>query len=534
MLRILVYICLSSILVSCAQYGRPGGGPKDEDPPYIVKETSEANYQTRFDKKYFELGFNEWIQLSNPINEVVISPPTSYPLQINTRGKAVTVRFSEDEELKQDATYQINFGDAVRDFTEGNIYKNLVFVFSTGDVIDSLSVSGTITDALTGEPREDIVVCLYDNLSDSCFLQQKPFYFTKTDKSGRYKLNNIKNDTFQIFALKDENVNYYYDLSTEEAGYLDSLVFLQDSSQINIDIQIFNEEDLPRLVESKEQNRGLIKLYYNPKPHNYDIQVSDTSIFYHYEEIKDSIYLWHNLITQDSCFFYVNFDETIDTIKSKKLKNDLSKLSIGFDNAIKDVITFHREDSLEILFNRPIAELNDTLIRLADTLKNYQISSASIAGRKALLKFDSLKIKHDYELIFYPGSVKDIYGKENEDSLKLTIKTHDPERFGNISLNFKNDGDTQYIAKFISGSNILSQDTINSDRTVTFEKLSSGSYKLEIIQDLNRDGRWTSGNIVQKRPPETIKQVNLDELKAGWDLELDVIIKDIFNETELE
>ena len=94
-------------MASCAQFSNPQGGPRDEDPPILIEALSEQNYQTSFVKKPIDLEFNEWIQLSNPVKEIVISPPTNYPLKFTARGKRVRVEFAEEEILKDSVSLSL-------------------------------------------------------------------------------------------------------------------------------------------------------------------------------------------------------------------------------------------------------------------------------------------------------------------------------------------------------------------------------------------------------------------------------------------
>ena len=129
---------------------------------------------------------------------------------VTTKLKKLRFEFAEEEVLKEDATYSINFGDAVKDLTEGNPVPNFKFVFSTGDFIDSLKMEGTIVDALTGKPVEDVLYMLYKNLADSVVQTEKPFYFGKSDKTGTFTIENIKAGQYKAFALEDQDVNYLY------------------------------------------------------------------------------------------------------------------------------------------------------------------------------------------------------------------------------------------------------------------------------------------------------------------------------------
>ena len=139
---------------------------------------------------------------------------------LDTKEKKTVVIDLEEEKLRDNTTYTINFGEAIQDLTEGNAPKDFRFIFATGPYIDSLSVQGTVRDAFTNELKEDVFVILYDNLEDSVVNKERPYYFAKTDKTGKFRIPNVKQDTFKIFALIDNNFNYLFDAENEQIGFL--------------------------------------------------------------------------------------------------------------------------------------------------------------------------------------------------------------------------------------------------------------------------------------------------------------------------
>ena len=249
---------------SCAQIVSPTGGPKDEDPPVLDTLNSTPNFQTNFTKQELEFQFDEWVQLKDVFNQVVTSPPLRYgPPEVYLRKKSVRLKFDEREELKENATYLINFGDAIRDLSENNPTE-LRFVFSTGDFIDSLSIGGKVLDSFSGEPVEDIIVMLYDNLSDTVVRTERPFYFTKTDKTGKFTIENLRADTFKVFALMDTNLDYLYNSEAEQIGFLDSLLIVNDSLQPKkIQISAFLPTPRLNLQDDVQDKYGLLRMEFS-------------------------------------------------------------------------------------------------------------------------------------------------------------------------------------------------------------------------------------------------------------------------------
>jgi hypothetical protein len=213
-------VLLIAVCWSCAQQGSPSGGPRDKDPPVVVG-SDPPNYSIRFKAKKILITFDEYIVLDNVNQELVVSPPMEEKPEIRLRKKTMIIQFEED--LKDSTTYTFNFGSAIKDLHEGNKLLNFEYVFSTGDVLDSLSVKGTLKYAwdLT-EPDEPISIMLYNDLRDSVPLTDIPLYVGRSDDSGVFSVNNLKPDVYKVFALKDGNYNFLFDLPTEEIAFLDS------------------------------------------------------------------------------------------------------------------------------------------------------------------------------------------------------------------------------------------------------------------------------------------------------------------------
>lgn len=209
---------------SCARVGSPTGGPRDTIPPKLVYSEPEP-YATNFTDNEVELEFNEYIQLNNINSELIISPPVDEKPQIKLRGRSLLIDLNN--EMRDSVTYTLNFGEAIVDNNERNPLSGFEFVFSTGGSIDSFSVAGKLVKSFTLEPYEERVhIMLYDNLEDSVPMKMLPAYLGKTTGDGSFSINNIKSDTFKIFALKDANANLLYDLPNEEIAFYDSAVHI--------------------------------------------------------------------------------------------------------------------------------------------------------------------------------------------------------------------------------------------------------------------------------------------------------------------
>ncbi len=255
-------IWCSLLLQSCAEQGVLLGGPIDKKPPQLdSRRYSSPNYQTNFREREIILTFDEWVQLKDANNQILVSPPMKERPDVKIKQKSVILTFKED--LLPNTTYTIQFGESIVDFTEGNPVEDLRFIFSTGDAIDSLQLKGEIVDALSGQPMSKVWVMLYDNLQDSAPIAERPLYVTKTNEQGQFQLENLRQDSFRIFALKDNNANYRYDQAGESIAFWPDIFVLNDSTKAEFRLRMFSPDEKLTIASSTAIGRGQWRIEFN-------------------------------------------------------------------------------------------------------------------------------------------------------------------------------------------------------------------------------------------------------------------------------
>ena len=152
-----------SFLCSCANVVAPTGGPKDINPPQLLKVTP-TNRIKNFDQTNVTFIFDELIQINDRKN-VFFSPFSKDALKLDVNKNTLIVGF--ENELIANTTYYLNLDEVIKDVNEGNVLKDLDYLFSTGSTIDTLTISGFVNDAKTSKPIEGVWVGLYKNDIDS-------------------------------------------------------------------------------------------------------------------------------------------------------------------------------------------------------------------------------------------------------------------------------------------------------------------------------------------------------------------------------
>ena len=531
-----LFLVVIMTVSACAVSERPGGGPRDERPPMVISGgDTTPNKQTFFNEKKIVLEFNEWIKVSNPTKEIFVSPPLNYPLQVSDRGNKVILEFNEKEAFKENTTYQINMGKSILDLNENIPLENFTFLFSTGAKLDDCSISGIVINESDGSKRADILVMLYDNLSDTVLTTLKPSYLTRTDKEGRFTINNIRTDSFQIFALKDENVSYTYDQQNEELAYLDSLLILaQDQDSIvDLTLELFDEEDEPLFIVARETHKGLIKIVYAPMPEDITVNMLGDSLPTYTETGKDTLYYWHQNYTADSLLLQVNYDNVIDTIKVRRGKKDVKSIPLSLVTNNVEILPL---DTFSIIWSKPLdVSQRDSImtgITISDSSQVYTIADVSLKDKMINIVIDSLGADAEFIMKIDSGRVKDWYGQYYQDSSEIFIKTLNAENLGIINLDFVKTDSLDYIMEVIYKNKVVDKRSIISSEKITLSNLLPGDYTLNLLQDLDRNGKWTGSSLSLRRRAERQEEVKLESLKSGWELESTINITEIFDATQ--
>ncbi len=208
----------------CANIVPPQGGFKDSLPPELVR-VNPADSTKNFSGNKISFSFDEYVQLDNFSQNVLVSPVPKVTPTANFRLNTVTVHLRDT--LEPNTTYTINFGESIKDVNEGNIMKGFTYVFSTGPTIDSLTFAGNVIMAESGGIDTTLTVMLHKSPDDSAVVKERPRYVTKLDGKGRFVFHNLPPGTFYVYALQDDSRSYRYLDNKKLFAFADSPVIIQ-------------------------------------------------------------------------------------------------------------------------------------------------------------------------------------------------------------------------------------------------------------------------------------------------------------------
>lgn len=371
-------ILTTLLLASCANRGQgPQGGPRDSIPPVVMKETP-LNGTLNFTGKEIVVQFDEYIQLDDVQKNVLISPPQQTPPEVKAIGKKLSVVFQED--LIDSTTYTLDFGPAICDYNEKVPLEGYVFSFSTGDVIDSLAISGKLYDAATLNPMPFVMVGIHRNLSDSA-LSTIPFTrITRTDSEGNFIIHNIHAGTYRLYALNDISRDYIYQPG-EALAYADSLIVPSCRIEEHTDTIWKDTLGIDLLTGDTLFTRLVDSTYTHQVTHFYP----DSLILWCFEESKQRRY-FQRVFREEQHVFSLVFSAPQDTLPIIRALRPSEVDSLGNDSSWvdflqhsmlqasfnKDTLTFWLTDSLAIgmdsIYLQMQYKVTDSLYKLVDKI----------------------------------------------------------------------------------------------------------------------------------------------------------------------
>ena len=561
-----LFHCLALLLmlslVRCANVVSPTGGPKDTVPPIVLHSTPQ-NQATNFSDKEIHITFDEYVTLNNPNKNILISPPLDNNPEYKLSGKSLIIKFKES--LKPDVTYSINFGEAIKDLHEGNIFKDYSFVFSTGENIDTLSLEGKVLQAFDHKPSADFLVMLYTNDNDSVKIDSlpylsKPYYITKTDKDGNFKFSGLKNDEYLIFALKDGNSNLKFDLPNEDIAFIDSLVcpidnlqFTINNEQLTIDndsivsytLYSFLEEDsIQRLLKKEVPEEGVLRFAFRYPAKDVKIEILETlpdtfAVFPTHSMNYDTI-TWYFSPNKDSLSLAINYDTLINdtsamSLKVRKTNNRRNKKEVTVKslNVATNVSggKLLPEQNLILSFKEPVTD-----VVMRDT-SWYIVDKDTIINDLHFEKIDSFGLKYKLDKTFepeksykiiIPDSVFFSFKGLTNDTTEIMFKVPALSEYGNIFVTVEKPDDVpQVIVELLDERDkLVRRHIITTTSKVDFKYLAPKKYKLKALFDRDGNGRWSPGDFGKKQLPEEVfYHKDVFDVKANWDIDLEEVWK---------
>ena len=581
-------ILLPLLLPSCANTTKaPSGGKKDTIPPYIIDiRPLPGVVGVPLEGARFVFTFNEYVQIKTP-SGIVLSPPQNRPPKARLRGHDLVISF--EEPLLPDMTYTLNFNDAIADANEGNLFPGYTYVFSTGEHIDSMLVTGTVVDCNTLAPLKGVTVLLHKDHADSAVFLHKPYATAKTDDWGYFTIPYVKDTLYRLYAIKDASNDYIYNSETETVAFIDSLIrpvmvaydTLPEMLKYDMldtlrclarrsehELKLFREKPSRQFIARQERTaeRSAYLTFQAPgawidslwiRGYRADQVISQFNI------LQDSLELWINSrrAAPDTMRIYVNYRKT-DSLGRLVPTQEIVKLAMPNDRRtysktqrrnIKhdDTICVYsfkvepetvEQNGFSLEFRNPIiSEQFDSVVfrsinpRQREAREEFTVEQDSLNLRRYILRpKNKLQPGYQYFMKLPYRAFRDINGFWS-DSTEVKVSLPDDETLSVLELDFSG-VNRKFIVDLLGEKRdrVLRSYIIDSDGTVSFPYLKKGRYSIRITEDGNRNSIVDTGSLLDHRQPERVIFLELGgspyiDIPASAEISQPVSVKELFD-----
>lgn len=519
------------LVSSCASVQQPGGGPRDTQPPKVIREEPK-NLTRNFKAKQINIKFDEFVKLSNEFTEVSISPALEKMPTFKARKQDLSISF--EDTLERNTTYTINFGKAVADVNESNILKNYTYVFSTGPRIDSLSISGSVVSSANKQALKDVTVFILPVKQDSILGKKRPSIFTTTDSAGNFKLSNLKEDKYFLYALKEAGGDRIYNPEADEIGFLkDTITLNKDTAGLKLEVFKENPSSF-KLKDRKIEKDGRITLVFNKSLIAPAVNIREPKTLEEQKRLelsakKDSALIWLPSLTFDSLKVVISDQgKNLDTSVIYRNKRDTYSRQIAITDNLNANNKLKPGSELILTLSSPIATADKSkLVLLEDSVKvgNFDLVKDPDSFRKYLVKYN-WHLNKTYDLTLGDNAFTDISGAKSKQFKRSFIRDTE-ENYGNISIQvIVPDTAKSYVVQWLNDQeNVLREDKISKNTQLNYLRYPTAKYHIRVVYDENKNGKWDTGDLRSKMQPE--KTWNFDKdltLRPNWDLEEKVVI----------
>lgn len=536
MKKIIGLIICVVVFSSCARIVTPTGGEKDYTPPK-VKRSFPKNNSTNFNGKEIRIDFDEYITLENVSQKLIVSPPLKNKPTITSKLKSLYIK--DLDSLQENTTYIFDFGDAVRDFNEGNPISHFVFAFSTGTDIDTMTYYGRLLNSYTLKAEKVKYVALYSSSDKEIQTTTLPTYITRCDSVGRFRFYNIKQGEYSVLAYDDNNNSLTYDLATEGVSFSQSSITAKKENDT-----IFKGDTL-YFSEAKDT---VLKLngakFVADREVSIDLSMPVTDSFqieFINPILQEDEYIINKIQTDTSATIniYLLTEQNVDTLEFyvKEINNFKEKQKIVFQRKkskkeTKKKFSFVLEgtklpyyDTLSLNVPFPLKKdfvLQATIVKDSDSVAINFVQDAKNAKR--MVCDFVLQENTKYLLIIDSSLVVNNKGETN-DSLSVVFSTDQKDDYSVfiIALVDTLNSKKQVILNlFDDKNNKVGKDIIckANENKIVFEHLKEGNYKLRAITDENNNNKWDNNDFILHKQAEKVQYFpQTINIRKGWERE---------------
>jgi hypothetical protein len=132
--------------------------------------------------------------------------------------------------------------------------------------------------------------------------------------------------------------------------------------------------------------------------------------------------------------------------------------------------------------------------------------------------------------------------RETNDTVKCTFTGSDPEKYAILKVKVRGTHPkARYILQITNAQGKVQKELANvTPGDYVFEYITAGDIMLRVVEDMNGDGKWNTGDMVAMRQPERTEIYKNEEgvetitTKENWEFDIDVDMDKLFAPITME
>ncbi|MCC8088936.1 MAG: Ig-like domain-containing protein [Rikenellaceae bacterium] len=240
-------------------------------------------------------------------------------------------------------------------------------------------------------------------------------------------------------------------------------------------------------------------------------------------------------------------------IPADSLLNELTGLEVSENSIVREPSsmkfalasgTINPDDEIKIRFDLPLIRFDTAAVTLLhkDAVKNTE--------QYVPVNFihDTIKIREYfinaewnngdvYDLMIPEGAIQTIDGEIN-DTIRRSFTVSEMEKFAALIIDLKNtDPEFEYIIRVYdaTGKSVQKEVPHLTEGKHTINYINPGKVVLRIVEDRNRNGKWDTGQLIQRIQPEKVEMYvdpvtgsNQISTRSNFEIEMEIDVEKTF------
>lgn len=348
---------------------------------------------------------------------------------------------------------------------------------------------------------------------------------------------NIQQEDHKHDSISDDHENH------DHSHNHDAEILLQGAVIPSYTMLHFRETDtIQRLLKGTVVRKNVLSLVFRFPVSSFTIrpikpEYSDEWAITEYNKNRDTITIWIPEPASDSLLLEVADNgivmDTLDvalkpalktTARGKAVETKPEKLTF---RANLKATKIRPDRELRLSFSDPVAQFDPEKIRLyVDTI----LLTPEIGFLDSLQLF--FIIKHKWKegekyLLEIPDSTFSSIFEHFNDSTGYKFTAITEAESGLLKINTELPVPGNYIIQLLDDKEVLLEERmITENAALSFNYLSARKYLLKAIFDINGNGKWDTGNYLNKKQPEPVYYFQKEvEMRINWTIEEDWVIE---------